>query len=122
MAVETAKGRNKMSKKIKHAMHAVGDFTSELKRLGFDEFDEEISGADCIDMVNEHYNDLAVAAVTLTYVPALVEALRAAVIPLERLGDFIGNEDKGGASGLGPFDRCAILLQVRDALTKVGAL
>lgn len=48
----------------------------------------------------------------------LLEALRACVIPLERLGDFVGNTDKGGVSGLGPFDRCAILLAVRDALAK----
>jgi hypothetical protein len=48
----------------------------------------------------------------------LLEALEATVKPLERLGDFIGNVDKGGASGLGPFDRCAILLRVRDAIEK----
>lgn len=48
----------------------------------------------------------------------LLEALRACVIPLERLGDFVGNTDKGGVSGLGPFDRCAILLAARDALAK----
>lgn len=50
--------------------------------------------------------------------PDMLEALKAAVIPLMRLGDFIGNEDAGGASGLGPFDRCAILSQVRAAIEK----
>ena len=47
---------------------------------------------------------------------ALREALEATIIPLIRLGDFIGNEDEGGASGLGPFNRCEILLRVRKAL------
>jgi hypothetical protein len=37
-----------------------------------------------------------------------------------RLGDFVGNVDEGGASGLGSFDRCAILLQARQALAKLG--
>jgi hypothetical protein len=46
-------------------------------------------------------------------------ALESTVVPLERLGDFIGNEDKGGASGLGPFDRCAILLGVGDTIRDV---
>lgn len=47
---------------------------------------------------------------------ALVEALKATLTPLVRLGDFIGNEDKGGASGLGAFDRCAIIGKVKEAL------
>lgn len=50
--------------------------------------------------------------------PDMLEALQAALTPLIRLGDFIGNEDAGGASGLGPFDRCAIILQVRRAIAK----
>ena len=50
--------------------------------------------------------------------PELLAALEATLIPLERLGDFIGNTDSGGASGLGAFDRCAIIGQVRDAIDK----
>ena len=46
----------------------------------------------------------------------LLEALKATLVPLMRLGDFVGNEDAGGASGLGPFDRCAIIGQVKDAI------
>lgn len=52
--------------------------------------------------------------------PELVAALMATVVPLIRLGDFVGNVDTGGASGLGPFDRCAILGQARAALLKAG--
>jgi hypothetical protein len=52
--------------------------------------------------------------------PALLEALKAAVPALERLGDFVGNVDHGGASGLGTIDRCALLLKVRDAIAKAG--
>ena len=48
-----------------------------------------------------------------------LEALEAAVIPLIRLGDFIGNYDQGGASGLGPFDRCAIVLKVRTTIEEI---
>jgi len=48
----------------------------------------------------------------------LREALEATLKPLVRLGDFIGNEDQGGASGLGPFDRCAIISQVKTALAQ----
>lgn len=50
--------------------------------------------------------------------PALLEAIQATLKPLIRLGDFIGNEDKGGISGLGAFDRCAIIGQVRDAISQ----
>jgi hypothetical protein len=50
--------------------------------------------------------------------PELLAALEAALTPLIRLGDFIGNDDKGGASGLGPFDRCAIISAVRSAIAK----
>jgi hypothetical protein len=50
--------------------------------------------------------------------PELLAALEAAIPALIRLGDFIGNTDTGGASGQGPFDRCAILVQVRDAISK----
>ena len=43
-------------------------------------------------------------------------ALEKCLTPLIRLGDFVGNEDKGGASGLGAFNRCEIILGVRAAL------
>jgi hypothetical protein len=46
----------------------------------------------------------------------MFEALQATILPLERLGDFVGNVDKGGASGLGEIDRCAILYKVRAAI------
>lgn len=46
----------------------------------------------------------------------LLDALRLTVRPLIRLGDFVGNVDKGGASHLGEFDRCAIVLEVRNAI------
>lgn len=48
--------------------------------------------------------------------PALLDALKATVVPLIRLGDFVGNVDAGGASGFGSFDRCAIVHQVRTAI------
>lgn len=48
----------------------------------------------------------------------LLAALEATLIPLMRLGDFIGNTDSGGASGLGAFDRCAIIGRVRDTIDK----
>lgn len=54
----------------------------------------------------------------VTAAAEMLDALRQAVKPLERLGDFIGNVDAGGASGLGPFDRCEILLAVRRAIAK----
>jgi hypothetical protein len=50
--------------------------------------------------------------------PDLLAALEATVTPLIRLGDFIGNEDAGGVSGLGAFDRCAIILKVHAAIAK----
>lgn len=46
----------------------------------------------------------------------MFEALQLTVRPLERLGDFVGNVDKGGASGLEEIDRCAILGKVRAAI------
>lgn len=48
----------------------------------------------------------------------LVAALDSTIIPLMRLGDFIGNTDVGGASGLGSFDRCAVIQSARAALAK----
>ena len=47
---------------------------------------------------------------------SMLEALRAALPALQRLGDFVGNVDQGGASKLGRIDRCAIIGQVRDAI------
>jgi hypothetical protein len=51
----------------------------------------------------------------------LVEALEATLPALIRLGDFVGNVDEGGASGMGRIDRCALILQVRDAIAKAEA-
>jgi hypothetical protein len=48
----------------------------------------------------------------------LLTALEATLPALIRLGDFVGNVDTGGASGLGTIDRCAIIHQVRDAIDK----
>lgn len=56
--------------------------------------------------------DLAAAA------PQMLDVLRECLAPMIRLGDFIGNEDKPGKAGIGPFDRCAIIGRVRDALAK----
>lgn len=58
----------------------------------------------------------------LAAAPELAAALLATIAPLIRLGDFVGNHDHGGASGMGEFDRCAILLQARTALAKAGIL
>ena len=50
------------------------------------------------------------------------DAALAATLPaLIRLGDFVGNVDNGGASGLGHIDRCAIIRQVRAALAAPNA-
>ena len=48
---------------------------------------------------------------------ALLEALKNTVPALIRLGDFVGNTDDGGASGMGRIDRCDLLLQVHNAIT-----
>lgn len=50
--------------------------------------------------------------------PEILAALEAALKPLIRLGDFIGNVDQGGASGLGPFDRTEVVRQVNAAIRK----
>ena len=55
----------------------------------------------------------------MSQIQKALEALESAVIPLIRLGDFIGNYDQGGASGLGPFDRCAIVLKVRTTIEEI---
>jgi len=57
-------------------------------------------------------------AALIAAAPQLLAALEATIKPLVRLGDFIGNEDNGGASGLGHFDRCAIILQARAAIAQ----
>lgn len=44
-------------------------------------------------------------------------ALQAALPALIRLGDFVGNVDEGGASGMGRIDRCAVIRQVQAAIT-----
>lgn len=52
----------------------------------------------------------------------LKKVLGETLVPLQRLGDFIGNTDAGhGASGLPPFDRCAIIRSVRDVLDEDAA-
>lgn len=53
----------------------------------------------------------------LATLQTVLQALEATVKPLIRLGGFIGNADKGGPSGQGPFDRCAILLDVKSAIS-----
>lgn len=50
--------------------------------------------------------------------PELLAALEAAIPALIRLGDFVGNVDPGGASGMGRIDRCALILQAREAIAK----
>jgi hypothetical protein len=71
-----------------------------------------------VKLLNEDAADADVEEIVLRFNHHndLLSALRATVKPLLRLGDFIGNEDAGGPSGLGPFDRCEIVLQVRKAL------
>jgi hypothetical protein len=46
---------------------------------------------------------------------ALLAAARQATTPLELLGDYIGNTFDGRV-GYAPFDRCAILLELRRAI------
>ena len=49
------------------------------------------------------------------------KALLAKTLPaLIRLGDFVGNVDEGGASGLGRIDRCALILEVKNAIRARG--
>lgn len=49
----------------------------------------------------------------------LVAALRATLNPLVLLGDYIGNEYRAdGDAFIEPFDRCAIIGQVKDALAR----
>lgn len=50
--------------------------------------------------------------------PKMFSVLNQTVKPLMRLGDFVGNIDKGGASGLGQIDRCSILCQVRSTISQ----
>lgn len=50
--------------------------------------------------------------------PNLLQALEATIPALIRLGDFVGNVDHGGPSGQGRIDRCALLLQVRAAISQ----
>ena len=50
--------------------------------------------------------------------PDLLAALEAAIPALIRLGDFVGNVDPGGVSGLGQIDRCALIAQARQAISK----
>jgi hypothetical protein len=72
-----------------------------------------------IATVTYHQNGYVQAnARLIAAAPELLAALEATLIPLMRLGDFIGNTDSGGASGLGAFDRCAIIGRVRDAIDK----
>lgn len=49
----------------------------------------------------------------------LLAALEAALPALIRLGDFVGNTDEGGASGIGRIERCEIISKVRSAIAKV---
>jgi hypothetical protein len=48
-------------------------------------------------------------------VPDLLAAARAALPALVLLGDYIGNTF-GGKRGIGPFDRCAIIAGLKDAI------
>lgn len=48
----------------------------------------------------------------------LLEAARATLPALMLLGDFIGNEFSGKV-GIPPFDRCAIILALRDSIAKI---
>ena len=74
-----------------------------------------------IAYMQDHLPEVEADAQLIASAPELLAALEATLIPLMRLGDFIGNTDSGGASGLGAFDRCAIIGQVRDAIDKAKA-
>ena len=51
---------------------------------------------------------------------ALLALLEKTVPALIRLGDFVGNIDEGGASGMGRIDRCDLILKVRNAIATAG--
>lgn len=71
---------------------------------------------------NQSIDEQGYNAALIAAAPELLEALEATIIPLQRLGDFIGNIDNGGVSGLGSFNRCDILLAVRSAIAKARGL
>ena len=49
---------------------------------------------------------------------ALLALLEKTVPALIRLGDFVGNIDEGGASGVGRIDRCDLILKVRNTINR----
>ena len=58
---------------------------------------------------NHSPSEQAANAKLIAAAPDLLAALEAAIPALQRLGDFVGNTDSSGASGLGVIDRCAII-------------
>lgn len=70
-------------------------------------------------MLNEDAADADVEVIVARYNAheRLLALLRSVRKPLIRLGDFVGNFDKGGVSGMGPIDRCAIIHSINEALS-----
>ena len=82
---------------------------------GTDETYRTIADPRCSDMDSETHeaNARLIAAA-----PDLLVALQAVLPALIRLGDFVGNADEGGASGMGRIDRCALILEARAAIAR----
>lgn len=48
----------------------------------------------------------------------MLQALRSTLAPLVRLGDFIGNKEDNPPHGIEPYDRCAVIGAVKDAIAR----
>lgn len=75
---------------------------------------------DRICFLSSSYGDIEAKEVlsTLAAAPEALEVLARALPALVLLGNYIGNEWKGGG-GIEPFDRCALILAIKDVLAKV---
>jgi hypothetical protein len=102
-----------------HLAEAVeGKFTkTNLRRIRSEQEGLE-HGAVCEVYGIADGTEAAANARLIAAAPELLEALEATILPLMRLGDFIGNDDKNGPEWAGRFDRCAIILRARNAITK----